>query len=451
MLDLLLVLTTATMQDAPNSTPEATAPEAATTTDTAMATGWWVTTADATEVRSGASKANYPFLRVPAGTPFNVTGDAFGFAQVTATGPAFNGATGWLRITPSTKDRFTRTSDGTGTVQGRAAVLATNINEMDLAENFRSLCILDAGDTVHVFETIPLGGGASVWKIALPAQATGWIDQGALRPATAEEIARWTAPTLPAALTGAPTSPLSNWSKWSTDRATLATTKAQTTAQHTAMQSALQRQADDEAAAIAAAEAEAQAKADAEAAALLAEQNYVNERLEALEALVLATAVDKLDARAAMRLVESYEQIAQQEANSHPDLAHLAEFRANQIRLVAELRADRDRLSGLQAQVRQSTTDLSAEASSLDTITDYVIQGRLAVSLIFDGQEKPIMYRIEDPLSGRSLGYLEPDASLDLSSLLGHQIGVVGTMQFDRDWNVTVVQPERVDLVSVTP
>ena len=440
MLDLLIVMACTSMQDA-TSTISETAPTATSTTETTvMEPGLWVTTEASTDVRSGPSAKNYPFLRVPAGTPVTITGDAYGFAKVQATGPAFTNAVGWLRITPNATERFSLDAAGTtGTLNGRAEVIAPNLDSADFNDTFRWVCMLDEGATVRVLDVVDLGGGAAAWKIRLPETAEGWIPCEALRQATTEEVVAWSTPSFPETLLGTPTSPLGDWATWSANRKAWVAANTRDAEFADAQRHAFERQAAEE------------ARLAAEAAALAAEQNYVNERLESLEALLAATAIEKLDSRAAQRLVEAYQQVATEEAEAHPDLAHLAAFRANQIQLAADLSADRERISSLQQQVAQGSTDLESEAASLNTITDYVIQGRLAVSVVFNGQDKPIMYRIEDPLSGRSLGYLAPSASLDLSSLLGQRIGVVGSMQFDKDFNVTVVEPDRVDLVSVNP
>jgi hypothetical protein len=468
MLDLLLMLaTTAAMQDATTDSIDTTAGAVAASTkiDTGaapMLPGVWVTTTDMTEVRSGPSMSNYPFLRVPKGTTFDVQGDAYGFAKVQATGPAFRMATGWIRIPDNAKERFTLTTNDAsdqqqassqGTFRGRAEVLAPNINSNNLSDAFRWVCVLEDGATVDVLETVPLGTGGMMWKIRMPAQAEGWVPIDALRQATDQEATSWSTHSLGELMSASPSSPLANWQAWADTRTTWTTAVAAAQAEaieaaRVAEVEALAQAEATEAARIALAAAEEKARLAAEVAARAA---YANERLDALEALVTATAIRRLDVQAAQRLIEAYTQIAEEEGTEHPDLANLARFRADQIRLASALNADQNRIKGLAAQVRQSNDDLGAEARSLDTITDYVIQGRLAVSLIFDGQNKPIMYRIEDPLSGRSLAYLEPSASLDLSSLLGQRIGVVGRMAFDHEWNVTVVEPERVDLVSVSP
>ena len=464
MFDLLLMLAMTAMQDATtdNATADKAAPAMIDSGDAPMPIGVWVTTADMTEVRSGPSMSNYPFLRVPAGTAFDVKGDAYGFAKVAATGPAFQMATGWIRIPEQSKERFTLTttdaSDASqgysqGTITGRAEVLAPNINSGDLSDAFRWVCVLEDGATVDVLETSSMAAVGMMWKIRMPAQAEGWVQTDSLRQATDQEEMTWSTPSLGELLAGNPTSPLANWKSWADQRtawtAAVATAQAESIeAARIAEAKAIEEAAAAEAARIAMVRAEEAARIAAEAAARAA---YANERLDALEALVSATTIRRLDKGAAQRLIEAYTQIAEEEVEAHPDLANLARFRVDQIRLASALNADQDRIKGLAAQVSQSSDDLGAEARSLVTITDYVIQGRLAVSLIFDGQNKPIMYRIEDPLSGRSLAYLEPSASLDLSSLLGQRIGVVGRMEFDQEWHVTVVDPERVDLVSVSP
>lgn len=459
MLDLLLVLAMTATQDSTATTPDTATVDTTVfdTSATVMTSGIWFTTADMTEIRSGPDHKYYPFLRVPAGTPLEVKGDAFGYAKVAATGPAFRTATGWVLVPANETDRFVMSSDGrTGRLMGKYQVYAQDLNSSDIDDSFRWVALLNSGSTVDVIESVQLADGGMAWRIRMPASAEGWVPRDGLRQATPNESTVLAAPGFPAALTGTPTSPLADWSRWSTQRTawtqaieteTSRATEAVRLAQIAAAEAKARAETEARAKVEAAALAKAKAAAEAEAARLA----YANDRLQSLEALVNATPIDRIDGAAAARLIEAYEQIATEEAEEHPDIAHLAAFRVNQIRLAAAINAEQGRIDSLQAQVHRSSDDLTAEAQSLSTIAEYVIQGRLAVSLVFDGQDKPIMYRIEDPLSGRSLAYLAPSTSLDLSSLLGQRIGVVGSIDFDPDWHVTVVNPERVDLVSVTP
>ena len=447
------------MQDSTDATQSTTTQDLVDldTSATAMTPGIWFTTAEMTEIRSGPNHANYPFLRVPAGTPLEVKGDAYGYAKIAATGPAFRTATGWVIVPKSDTDAFVVSTDGqTGRVMGPCEVFAPNLDSNDLNDAFRWVVILKDGATVDVVESVTMNDGATAWRIRMPASSEGWVPQDGLRQATADESTVFTAPGFPAALSKAPTSPLVNWSEWSSQRTAWADAVAQdaTRATEAARLEAIaiaEAEAQAKAAERAKVEAAALAKAQAAAAAEAARLAYANDRLQSLEALVDATPIDRIDGAAAERLIDAYEEIATEEVEMHPKIAHLAAFRANQIRLASAINAERGRIDSLRAKVQQSNDDLSAEAQSLSTIAEYVIQGRLAVSLVFDGQSKPIMYRIEDPLSGRSLAYLAPSRSLDLSSLLGQRIGVVGSIDFDPDWHVTVVDPDRVDLVSVTP
>jgi hypothetical protein len=462
MFDLLLVLALTAMQDSTTATTTITAvveTDTATpnTNGTAMAPGIWFTTADMTEVRSGPNHTNYPFLRVPAGTPLEVKGDAFGYAKIAATGPAFRMATGWVLVPASDVDRLVVSNDGqTGRVMERCQVMAPDLNSNNIADAFRWVAVLEDGTSVDVLKTVQTTGGGTAWRIRLPESAEGWVPRDGLRQATSGEATVFTSPGFPAALSVLPTSPLANWSKWSDQRTAWSKAievdaiQAAAAIERVKVEAA-QAKAVAEAEARAAIEAVALAKAQAAAQAEAARLAYANDRLQSLEALVQATPIDRLDGAAAARLIDAYAQIATEEAESHPKIAHLAAFRVDQIRLASAINVEQSRINSLQAQVNRSNDDLVDESESLSTIAEYVIQGRLAVSLVFDGQSKPIMYRIEDPLSGRSLAYLAPTTSLDLSSLLGQRIGVVGSIDFDKDWHVTVVNPERVDLVSVSP
>jgi len=447
------------MQDSTTATLDTTAQDSVVldTSATAMTPGIWFTTAEMTEIRSGPNHANYPFLRVPAGTPLEVKGDAYGYAKISATGPAFRTSTGWVIIPKSNADGFIVSADGqTGRVMDRCQVFAPDLNSNDINDAFRWVAVLKDGSTVDVIESTTMSDGGTAWRVRMPASAEGWVPQDGLRQATADESTVFVAPGFPAALSSVPKSPLVNWSQWSNQRTAWADAVAKDAARTTEAirleaLAVAEAKAKAEAAERAEIEAAELAKAQAAAAAEAARLAYANDRLQSLEALVNTTPIDRIDGVAAERLIDAYEQIATEEVESHPKIAHLAAFRANQIRLASAINAERGRIDSLRAKVQQSNDDLIAEAQSLSTIAEYVIRGRLAVSLVFDGQSKPIMYRIEDPLSGRSLAYLAPSTSLDLSSLLGQRIGVVGSIDFDPDWHVTVVNPERVDLVSVTP
>jgi hypothetical protein len=84
------------------------------------------------------------------------------------------------------------------------------------------------------------------------------------------------------------------------------------------------------------------------------------------------------------------------------------------------------------------------------TYGDYVLVGRLALSNTFDGKLRPLMFRVLDQKSGRTLGYLPVKDDFELSGLLGQIVGVTGKSAWSPAWRVTVVDAERFDILSPT-
>ena len=106
-------------------------------------------------------------------------------------------------------------------------------------------------------------------------------------------------------------------------------------------------------------------------------------------------------------------------------------------------------LEKLDAVVTVASSDVMVMRTVLEDPTEYSVLGRLNVSSIFTGTDgRPVMYRIEDPVNGRTLAYVNSDSSLQLSEWIGQMIGVIGSMDFDSHWQVQIVDPNRVDLVA---
>ncbi len=76
-------------------------------------------------------------------------------------------------------------------------------------------------------------------------------------------------------------------------------------------------------------------------------------------------------------------------------------------------------------------------------------QGRLASSNVFDGRRLPLLYRIQDELTGRTIAYLsvEPEARLDVERRLNLNVGVIGDVVHDPGLRIDVIEVKRlVDL-----
>ena len=119
--------------------------------------------------------------------------------------------------------------------------------------------------------------------------------------------------------------------------------------------------------------------------------------------------------------------------------------------MAAVLREQNRSLEDLDIITRLANNDVSIIRQVLDEPVEYAVLGRLNVSSVFTGTDgRPTFYRVEDPMNGRTLAYLEPSGTADVTSMIGQWIGVVGKMEFDSRWRIQVIEPERVDLVAVT-
>ncbi len=89
-------------------------------------------------------------------------------------------------------------------------------------------------------------------------------------------------------------------------------------------------------------------------------------------------------------------------------------------------------------------------ASSADTFEKqnadtYAAVGRLVSSIVYNGERLPVLYRVVEPTSSRTLAYVRPGSKTQVARCLGKLVGVVGHARFDSALKLLVVEAERVD------
>jgi len=100
------------------------------------------------------------------------------------------------------------------------------------------------------------------------------------------------------------------------------------------------------------------------------------------------------------------------------------------------------------AQIREG--ELVDQIRELEIKRSYAVVGRLLPSAVYDGQRLPRMFRIQSvdgTEAPRTLGYLRPSDELNLESMLGETIGVIGTPNLDPRLNLRIITPIRVELI----
>ena len=416
-----------------------------------LSPGLYMTTMEATPIRTGPGRDYYAFMTAPAGTPVRVTKTMdSGWARVPAEGPAFDNTVGIIRYPTNESGRFEVLDDGTGRAHGRLEILAPNPNTDDWGETFGWVCLLQSGDVVQVLNSSVATaettgrGEFQIHQVALPKTSEVWINTSMLEPASASAIAVFEQrdTTSPTWVQAQPLSPLSDWNNWVEMRPEFIASQ---------QQPALEEVVATTETAPVTPEVLVQPTEEIVVEETTPTPPYQNKQWEALEAMITATPLHRLDAKAVEQLRAGYVQVVDTESTANPDIAELATFRLRQLDLARTLNATREDIASAKTRIDRSRAELDAQKSLLDESPEYVLRGKLTISPVFDGVHRPIYYRLQDPFSGRSLAYLSPDADVDVRGMLGQRVGIVGRLVWDQEWQVTTVDPERIDLVSVTP
>ena len=386
-------------------------------------------------VRCGPSINDAVFAQVPQGSMINVIDSKPGWARVSLTGPTFQNAAGIIRYPADEPGRFELETERRGVTNGTMEVYVPNGTRGGWSD-VCWVCTVAAGTPIEVLRTQTIDAGTTgteaytVHTVALPSSAAGWVVASALQPADSVPTTPIAASATPAWMMMQPTSPIADWNAWRVARpAWLASQETR--------------------------EAEVEPVEEVEVAEVIvppAPPVYVNPRWEALERAVTAAPISSFDTEAIRSFRTGYIAIIDEETETHPELAEMAEVRLKQLELASSLNDTRASIDAARARMKRSTEDLSAQARRLDESPEYVLRGTLAVSPVFDGVDRPLFYRLKDPFSNRSLAYISTeDPKVDLRGMLGQRIGVVGPTHWDSTWSVVMVDPQRVDLVSVTP
>lgn len=76
----------------------------------------------------------------------------------------------------------------------------------------------------------------------------------------------------------------------------------------------------------------------------------------------------------------------------------------------------------------------------------FTAQGKLSSSNVFDGRRLPLLYRIQDELTGRTIAYLsvDPEERLEIERRLNLQVGVIGDTVHDPALRIDVVHVRKI-------
>jgi len=101
--------------------------------------------------------------------------------------------------------------------------------------------------------------------------------------------------------------------------------------------------------------------------------------------------------------------------------------------------------------VEASNQVVQKTLSQVDAARVYATVGTLTTSAVYNGTNLPLMYRVQaNDGTGRTLGYIKPNAVANLASLVGKTVGVVGDAALDENLKLNVINAIRVDPITIT-
>ncbi len=394
---------------APPPTPaiQPTPPQSAPTAN--ASTPFFATvTADNVYVRSGPSvQSSYPFGKVGRADVVRVVEENFGWSRVQTAGAAFADLTGFV----AADDRVQLSADGGSlTVTAVTELRAPNIGADSSPESsWKQIGRIDVGATLAALNRID-GERGSVWRVKLPDAGEGWINSNFLRRSTPAEAATFAGATAAPVVAADGSASLADVPAEPGAAVEVAAAPAGPSPEELAAESRRATFATLEATWL---KVKGQPIAEAELGALFA----------AYTALAADPACD-----AAMKA--------------------RSDARTQQLAVQQEVQGKLRELANAKARLSGESEQISSVARAIEARSDYTAVGVLNASIVYDGTQLPLLYRLQDPSSGQTVAYIVPDEAFRLTSMLGTLIGVRGESCFDDALKLDTITPTTIDYLT---
>ena len=457
-----------------------------------------VVTSDDVYVRAGAGSSYYPFGKLRSGDFVQVVGEKFGWARVRTVGPAFRNFFGYIKYPKEETGRFRLEDSGqSGVALGVMEILAPNLNtKNDPRDSWKWLIKLSPDDRVKVLESFETEQ-ETVHKVALPSEAEGWISAAYVRPASPQEsetfklaledptmMGESPAEPLPVQATdrSAPVragsgevQPASN----DAPRAAQRDPRADLPAAGSSRLAARTVQNDHPPVPVASDDrdfadpvADSETWDDEQAEPSTIEQDPLDADVQnpddaATDEEPASTSVAKPSKEPTLDdLEQALERLTKQpletaevaplrkmyldlsERTDRENTKRYAQARADQLSLWMDAQLRKQELARLREKTSVVLSETDQARHAMDLRSEYVAVGRLETSTIFDGSRLPRLLRLQESSTGRTIAYLQPNNDIDLISMVGQLIGIVGDKSFDPGLRLNIVQPRRIDLLT---
>ena len=371
------------------------------------------------DVRCGANDSYYSVATAKKGDMVLVLGKRQGWMKISTIGNVFEQSVGYIKHPRSDVGVF-EIQGGVGIANGDIEVLAKNIESEELYRSWRPVSRLQSGEQIEIIDTTTTEPGTLhreayvVHTVGLPETSIVWISSSNIVRANEKQTAMFYGVDFDES-TGssyvthnAPTEPEDCEDDFVDDYI------GEGVVVETKNEIALQPLS-----------------------------------LVELEATWDKMATEPVMGAEVMQVQDMYTELLSKNSDDLV-IQQIATNRIQQLKVWAGLQEQRRRIIWLRDKLVQGSEDVSEYRSVVSMYGDYALVGTLALSNTFDGRLRPFMYRIQDAKSGRTLGYLPENEDLELASLVGQSVGIVGKSQWNPNWRVNVVQASRFDILSPT-
>ena len=419
---------------------------------------------DQVYIRSGNSDGHYPIGKAKRGEMVKVVAEKYEWVQIQTVGPVFARFHGLVKYPERLANRLRVAQDGSSArTMGRVDVIAPNPRAKP-GESWKMIARLEADESFRILRTGRTERGETIHEIELPAAARVWMKKQYVRPASAEETVRFsrilagedpdaaTEAELVAQTPGEPNPasvpPATNQvlARDTTPAPTvtgptvnppLANTPAETPVrEEVVMQPGPEANA---------------APARANARSTPRTKSTAERKLESLESTYALLQEQPIESAEIAPLRQLYLDLAD-EFPDHEVITRYARARSEQLDIWMELQARRAEMDKIKSRLRLTSSEAEAVREAMEAGREYVAVGRLSASIIYDGVKLPRLLRMQDPGTGRTVAYIQPaEEDFELGSMLGQLIGVVGSSAYDGGLRLTLITPDRIDLLAPQP
>ena len=379
--------------------------------------------------------------------PLLVKSEKEGWASISTTGPAFKGMHGLLR-----GDERVRIDGDKAVTLASVPLMAPNVRaENDPDRSWARLASLKTNTTLPIHSSFE-DNGEKWLLVGLPTNSTVYVNTSFLREATPEEAARFQAfGTKVAKTTPAETSP-ENASEIpvmteTTENIIVASTETEDAPDVIVAENVDETTAEAVAVVVA---AEATEEATPEVVVEETEEQADNGvTIQQAEEIWQAFKKEPRPDAELETLQLLYMAIAENEEESSRG-RQLAELRIRQLEIRKEIQERLRRIEAMDRRNEVEQTRIRDAQVAIEARAAYDVVGRINASQVYDGKRLPQLYRIQSPTGGRTLGYVRPSEKMDLNSMMGRLVGIVGDKNYDAGYRLMIVTPKRIDILTTT-